>query len=182
MSVKKNKGNLSLEIKSPFIKELKDGQSIAHNGTCLTVTGIKKNSYAVTVVKESLERTNLGLLKKGDLINLERCMKIGDRLDGHIVQGHVDCTGVCKEISKQNGSTKFTFAYRSSQKKYIVEKGSICVNGVSLTVVDAGNNIFSVAVIPYTLQHTNFHKITTGDTVNLEFDIIGKYVERILKR
>ena len=180
--ITKEKGNLHLSILAPFVEELKIDQSIAHNGVCLTVTEIKNKLYSVTAIQETLQKTNLGNLKVGDAVNLERCMLMNGRLDGHIVQGHVDQTGICTSIVEQNGSWFFTFSYDSTSKNCTVEKGSITVNGVSLTVVNSGHSEFSVAIIPYTFEHTNFHKIKTGDTVNLEFDIIGKYVARLTEK
>ncbi|MDP2686853.1 MAG: riboflavin synthase [Aequorivita sp.] len=171
--------NLHLEIKSPLSQQLKIDQSISHNGVCLTVVGISEDSYVVTAIKETLEKTNLKGLEKGFLVNLERAMKLGDRLDGHLVQGHVDGTGVCKKVEDANGSWIFTFEYNSSEFN-TVEKGSITVNGVSLTVVNAKKGAFSVAIIPYTFEHTNFKKINAGTEVNLEFDIIGKYVKNLM--
>lgn len=178
---KKTEGtNLHLFIESTFTNELKIDQSIAHNGVCLTVVDIKNTTYKVTAIKETLEKTNLNNLHIGDSINLERCLKVGDRLDGHIVQGHVDQTGICTSIVSENGSWIFTFEYDAKQDNYVVQKGSICINGISLTVVDCNEDhkraSFSVAIIPYTFEHTNFQYLKTGDTVNLEFDIIGKYI------
>jgi len=160
----------------PFTHELKVDQSLSHNGVCLTVTDITGEHYSVTAIRETLDRSNLGLLKKDDLVNLERCMLMNGRLDGHIVQGHVDQTGTIKSISDENGSWKIFIGYDASSGHLTVEKGSICVNGVSLTVVDSKPGEFSIAIIPYTWEHTTFHSLKTGDTVNLEFDIIGKYV------
>jgi riboflavin synthase len=173
--------NLHITIKSPFTAEVKIDQSISHNGVCLTVVFISEDAYTVTAIKETLLKTNLGVLKEGSLVNLERCLISNGRFDGHIVQGHVDQTAVCKNIEEQNGSWKFTFNYDASKGNITVEKGSICINGVSLTVVDSKDNEFSVAIIPYTYQHTNFYRLKVGDTVNLEFDIIGKYIARLLK-
>ena len=180
VSAQRDKSNLILEIEAPFVNEVKVDQSIAHNGVCLTVEKISGNHYSLTAIDETLRRTNLGDLKTGDMVNLERCMKAEGRFDGHIVQGHVDATGVCKEIVDRNGSTEFIFSYGSSEN-VTVEKGSITVNGISLTVVRSEDGIFSVAVIPYTLEHTNFKRMSVGDRVNLEFDVIGKYVQRLLK-
>ena len=171
--------NLHIEIKSPLSQELKIDQSVSHNGVCLTVVEINEESYIVTAIKETLEKTNLNTLEKGFWVNLERAMKLGDRLDGHIVQGHVDGTGICKKIEDANGSWIFTFEYNGSEFNP-VEKGSITVNGVSLTVVNAKNRSFSVAIIPYTFEHTNFKTIREGSEVNLEFDIIGKYVKNLM--
>lgn len=172
--------NVHFTIEAPFTHELKIDQSVAHNGVCLTVVSIEGNTYVVTAIKETLDKTNLGQLKVGKKVNLERCMKLGDRLDGHIVQGHVDKVAVCSEIEDQNGSWKYTFDYNGDEKT--VEKGSITVNGVSLTVVDSKDNAFSVCIIPYTHEHTNFHELKVGDQINLEFDIIGKYVARLMQQ
>ena len=181
VEIKRDKNNIHFFIDAPFTHELKVDQSIAHNGVCLTVTEIKNSIYCVTAIQETLNKTNLGNVKVGDEINLERCMLMNGRLDGHIVQGHVDQTGVCKSIEEQNGSWFFTFEYNASTKNITVEKGSITINGVSLTVVDSHDTSFSVAIIPYTYEHTNFHQLKKGDTVNLEFDIIGKYVARLMR-
>ena len=172
--------NLHIEIKSPLAQELKIDQSVSHNGVCLTVVEVKEASYVVTAIQETLDKTNLKKLTKGSLVNLERAMKLGDRLDGHLVQGHVDGTAICKKVEDSNGSWVFTFEYDNSEFS-TVEKGSITVNGVSLTVVDSKNGAFSVAIIPYTFENTNFNKIEQGTVVNLEFDIIGKYVKSIMK-
>jgi riboflavin synthase len=180
IDLKKSSSNLQITINAPFTQELKIDQSVAHNGTCLTVVELSGNNYTVTAIKETLEKTNLSKLKPGNLVNLERCMIMNGRIDGHIVQGHVDQTAVCSNISEENGSWVFTFEYDPSKGNITVEKGSICVNGVSLTVVNSKNNSFSVAIIPYTYEHTNFHQLKVGDTVNLEFDVIGKYVARLL--
>ncbi len=171
--------NLHIEIKSPLAQELKIDQSVSHNGVCLTVVGIKEVTYIVTAIKETLDKTNLKTWKKGSLINLERAMKLGDRLDGHIVQGHVDGIANCKSIEVSNGSWIFTFEYKNSEFN-TVEKGSITVNGVSLTVVNSKKGEFSVAIIPYTFENTNFRTIKEGSEVNLEFDIIGKYVKNLM--
>lgn len=181
MEIKNEKNNILFFIDAPFTHELKVDQSIAHNGVCLTVTEIKDSIYSVTAIQETLQKTNLGNVKVGDAVNLERCMLMNGRLDGHIVQGHVDQTGICKKIEEQNGSWFFTFEYNASAKNITVEKGSITVNGVSLTVVDSHDTSFSVAIIPYTYEHTNFHQLKKGDSVNLEFDIIGKYVARLMR-
>jgi riboflavin synthase len=182
VTLKKEKSNLHLVLQSNFTAELKIDQSIAHNGVCLTVVAINSDEYTVTAIDETLKKTNLGLLKETDLVNLERCMKLGDRLDGHIVQGHVDQTAVCKSRKEANGSWIYTFEYDASQNNITVEKGSICVNGVSLTVVDSKDNSFSVCIIPYTFEHTNFKSIQAGTVVNLEFDILGKYISRLMKK
>lgn len=172
--------NLHMEIKSPFTKELRIDQSVSHNGVCLTVVELKDNSYIVTAIKETLDKTTLKSLGKGSLVNLERAMKMGDRLDGHIVQGHVDGIAKCISIQEENGSWLFTFEYKNSEFT-TVEKGSITVNGVSLTVVNSKKEQFSVAIIPYTFENTNFKGIEVGNQVNLEFDIIGKYVKNLMK-
>lgn len=164
-----------------FTSELKIDQSLAHNGTCLTVVAINDNQYVVTAIDETLERTNLGKLKEGDIVNLERCMIANGRLDGHIVQGHVDQTGICEKVEELDGSWKYYIRYSSKSDNVTVEKGSICINGVSLTVVDSEKDRFSVAIIPYTHEHTTFKNLKPGDTVNLEFDIIGKYVARMME-
>lgn len=172
-------GNLHLTLKTSITSELKIDQSVAHNGVCLTVVEINGDNYIVTAIKETLDKSNLGELTKGDIVNIERAMKLGDRLDGHIVQGHVDQTAKCVSISEQNGSWLFTFEYDASQNNVTIEKGSITVNGVSLTVVNSQLNTFSVAIIPYTYDHTTFKNFKVGTVVNLEFDVIGKYVKRL---
>ena len=177
-AIQKEGENIHFTVKSPFTNELKVDQSVAHNGTCLTVVSINNDEYTVTAILETLEKTNLGEWKVGTKVNLERCMQMNGRLDGHIVQGHVDTTATCKNIEDQNGSWKFTFNYLTEQ--VTVEKGSITVNGVSLTVVDSKDRQFSVCIIPYTYEHTNFHQLKLGDKINLEFDIIGKYVARLM--
>lgn len=180
--LKKEQSNLHITIRSSFTKELKIDQSIAHNGVCLTVVSIEEDTYTVTAIDETLRKTNLGLLQKGDAVNLERCIKAGDRLDGHIVQGHVDQTGICTSVIENDGSWIFNFEYDPSFQNITVEKGSVCVNGVSLTVVNSQEHSFSVCIIPYTFEHTNFHSIRNGTTVNLEFDILGKYISKLMKR
>ena len=177
--IQKDGGNLHLTISSDITKELKIDQSVAHNGVCLTVVAIDNDNYTVTAIKETIYKTTLGEWQVGDLVNLERAMKLGDRLDGHIVQGHVDQTGVCKSITEANGSWYFSFEYNSQLNNITIEKGSITVNGVSLTVVDSKKNQFSVAIIPYTHEHTNFNTFEVGTRINLEFDVIGKYVSRL---
>jgi riboflavin synthase len=172
--------NIHFTLNSPFTDALKIDQSLAHNGCCLTVVDISGDSYVVTAIQETLNKTNLGDWKVGTKVNLERCMQMNARLDGHIVQGHVDTTGKCIGKEDQNGSWKFTFQYESDD--ITVEKGSITVNGTSLTVVDSKPQAFSVCIIPYTYEFTNFHQLEIGDTVNLEFDIIGKYVARLLAK
>jgi len=178
-NITKEQDNVHLTVKSNFTNELKIDQSVAHNGVCLTVVDIHNDTYRVTAIKETLNKTNIGLLTEGSFVNLERGMKLGDRLDGHIVQGHVDETGTCTHIENQNGSTVFTFSYFSDKNNVTIEKGSITVNGVSLTVVNSKKNEFSVAIIPYTLENTSFKSLKINDTVNLEFDVIGKYVARL---
>ena len=178
-NVVKEQENLHLTIKSTITHELKIDQSVAHNGVCLTVVAINNDEYTVTAIKETLDKTNIGFLKTNDIVNLERAMKLGDRLDGHIVQGHVDETGVCTNIKDENGSTVYTFEYNSDKNNVTIEKGSITINGVSLTVVNSTKNGFSVAIIPYTWENTTFKKLQIGDNVNLEFDVIGKYVARL---
>jgi riboflavin synthase len=177
--IQKDGDNLHLTITSDITKELKIDQSVAHNGVCLTVVGIDNNDYTVTAIKETIDKTTLGEWQAGDLVNLERAMKLGDRLDGHIVQGHVDQTGVCKSITEANGSWYFSFEYNSHLNNITIEKGSITVNGVSLTVVNSQPNGFSVAIIPYTFEHTNFKTFKVGSKINLEFDVVGKYVARL---
>lgn len=177
--IQKDGDNLHLTISSDITKELKIDQSVAHNGVCLTVVAIDNNDYTVTAIKETIDKTTLGEWQVGDLVNLERAMKLGDRLDGHIVQGHVDQTGVCKSISEANGSWYFSFEYDSQLNNITIEKGSITVNGVSLTVVNSQANAFRVAIIPYTFEHTNFKTFQVGSKINLEFDVVGKYVTRL---
>lgn len=172
--------NLHLTIKSDITTELKIDQSVAHNGVCLTVVQIDGNEYVVTAIKETLKKTNLGNLQVGNEINLERAMKLGSRLDGHIVQGHVDEVGVCKSIQDENGSVIFTFKYGLANSNTTIEKGSITVNGVSLTVINSKEDEFSVAIIPYTLENTTFKHFKVGTKVNLEFDVIGKYVAKLM--
>lgn len=179
VDLKKEQSNLHITIQADFTQELKIDQSVAHNGVCLTVVAINGNEYVVTAIDETLQKTNLGSLRKGDKINLERCLRVGDRLDGHIVQGHVDQTAVCTDVQELNGSWMFTFEYNISQRNITVEKGSVCINGVSLTVVNSKENSFSVCIIPYTYEHTNFHSIKKGTVVNLEFDILGKYISKL---
>jgi len=175
----KDGGNVHITIASSVTDELKIDQSVAHNGVCLTVIAIDKNEYTVTAIKETIDKTNLSDWKTGDFVNLERAMKLGDRLDGHIVQGHVDQTGICKSIEEANGSWYFTFEYDPILNNLTIEKGSITINGVSLTVVNSLKNEFSVAIIPYTYEHTNFKNFKMGTKINLEFDVIGKYVSKL---
>ena len=177
--LKKSGSNLDISVEAKMTPELKIDQSVSHNGICLTVVSIENSTYTITAVNETLQKTNLGSLKVGDPVNLERGMKLGARLDGHIVQGHVDQTAICKTIAEADGSWHFTFEYDPEIGNITIEKGSITVNGVSLTVVDSKKNEFSVAIIPYTYEHTTFKTLKKGDTVNLEFDVIGKYVKRI---
>ena len=178
--VQKDKGNLNISLKSPITRELKIDQSLCHNGVCLTVVDINDDIYTVTVVAESLSRTNLGKVKPGDIVNLERSMSVNSRFDGHIVQGHVDEVAICTEAIETDGSWKYVFKH--SQKNITVEKGSITINGVSLTVVDSTSDSFSVAIIPYTYENTNFKNITSGSIVNLEFDILGKYITKMISK
>ncbi|MGV3632100.1 MAG: riboflavin synthase [Bacteroidota bacterium] len=179
-AIEHEQGNIHFRIRSGFTQELKIDQSVAHNGVCLTVVNIEQDEYVVTAIRETLDKTNLGKWQTGSKVNLERCMLMNGRLDGHIVQGHVDTTAECTDIEDQNGSWKYTFAYDSDF--VTVEKGSVTVNGVSLTVVDSGEKNFAVCIIPYTYEHTNFHTLRAGDTVNLEFDIVGKYVAKLYGR
>lgn len=177
--IEKEQNNLHFQIKSDITKELKIDQSVAHNGVCLTVVAIEEDLYTVTAVEETLKKTNLAKLKKGNKVNLERCMQMNGRLDGHIVQGHVDQVGTCISVSETNGSWSYVFKYQASKENLIVEKGSITINGISLTAFNVSDTSFEVAIIPYTYEHTNLHEIKVGDEVNLEFDIIGKYVARM---
>lgn len=184
MEIRREGGNVHLTLACSFVDELRIDQSVAHNGVCLTVVSIGDGVYTVTAIEETLRRSNLGSLRVGDLVNVERCMVMNGRLDGHIVQGHVDCTAVCTALEQLDGSCYFRFDYDVSpelvRKGYVtVEKGSVTVNGVSLTVCDSEVSSFRVAIIPYTMEHTNFCRIAVGDRVNLEFDIIGKYIARI---
>ena len=185
VALQADKGNLHLTMRCSFVDELKIDQSVAHNGVCLTVVSKTADTYTVTAVQETLDRSNLGQLKVGDKVNLERSMLMNGRLDGHIVQGHVDQTAVCTEVSEADGSWYYTFTYRfdkamARQGYLTVEKGSVCVNGVSLTVCNSKDDSFQVAIIPYTHDHTNFCQIEKGTVVNLEFDIVGKYISRMM--
>lgn len=201
IAIGKERSNLKIGVESSIAKELKIGQSVAHNGVCLTIEKISpsKEIYFVTAVKETLDKSNIGLLKKGSVVNLERSLQIGDRLDGHFVQGHVDTTAVCKEIKKQNGSWIFKFKVKSKKlkvKNLVIGKGSICINGTSLTVVEVspeGTTVgwersslevasFSVAIIPHTFKYTNFSTLKKGDLVNIEFDVLGKYIQKIISK
>ncbi|MEY3426149.1 MAG: hypothetical protein RL265_1633 [Bacteroidota bacterium] len=179
-AIRKEGENIHFTISAPFTAELKIDQSVAHNGCCLTVVELSSDEYVVTAIQETLDKTNLKSWKIGTKVNLERCMQMNGRLDGHIVQGHVDTTANCTEIEDQNGSWKYTFQYLNDM--VTVEKGSVTINGTSLTVVDSKDKEFSVCIIPYTYEHTNFHALQIGDTVNLEFDIIGKYVAKLFGR
>ncbi len=185
VDVKREKGNLHLTLQCSFTNELKIDQSVSHNGVCLTVVDIKGNAYTVTAIQETLAKSNIGLLEIGSKVNLERSVKVSDRLDGHIVQGHVDQTATCINVEEADGSWYFTFEYEANKemarKGYLtVDKGSVTVNGVSLTVVNPTEKTFQVAIIPFTYEFTNFHQIKKGTVVNIEFDIIGKYVSRII--
>jgi len=177
--IEKDKDNVHITIASTITNELKIDQSVAHNGICMTVVSVNKNLYTVTAIGETIKKTNLSYLKIGDSVNLERAMKLGDRLDGHIVQGHVDQVGTCIVAKETNGSWYFTFQYDDAIGNITIEKGSVTVNGVSLTVVDSRKNEFSVAIIPYTHEHTNFKSFEAGTKVNLEFDLIGKYISKL---
>lgn len=179
-NIKEDQGNIHFTLSAPFTNELKIDQSVAHDGVCLTVVEIENQNYTVTAIAETLNKTNLRNWKKGSIVNVERCMKLGERLDGHIVQGHVDTTAVCKSVTTVDGSWEFEFNYETDD--VTVPKGSITINGVSLTVVKSTDKSFSVCIIPYTYEHTNFHTFKEGTVVNLEFDVIGKYVARLLAK
>lgn len=181
IDVKPNKNNLDITFKSDLLSELKVDQSISHNGVCLTVADISNETYLVNVVKETIDKSNFDSIRVGDMVNVERSMMLNDRLDGHIVQGHVDQIAECVSIDEQGGSYVMTFNYKKSEN-ITVEKGSICVNGISLTVCNSKENTFSVAIIPYTWDNTNLKNINVGDTVNLEFDIVGKYIAKLLSK
>ena len=181
-ALEKEDQNLHLTLQSPLAAELKIDQSLSHNGVCLTVVACNDSEYTVTAIKETLDKSNLGVLQIDALVNLERAMKLGDRLDGHIVQGHVDHTAKCTNIRFEGGSWVFSFEYTSATPHVTIEKGSITVNGVSLTVVDSKTHGFSVAIIPYTYEHTRFNTYKVGTRVNLEFDLIGKYVARLTQQ
>ena len=186
VSVVKDRENLHLTMKCSFVNELKIDQSISHNGVCLTVVSMTEDTYTVTTMKETIDRSNIGLLKVGDKVNVERSMMMNGRLDGHIVQGHVDQTAVCTEVKDADGSWYYTFKYRMdpemAKRGYVtVDKGSVTVNGVSLTVCNPTDDTFQVAIIPYTYEHTNFHAIQVGSVINVEFDIIGKYISRMIQ-
>lgn len=181
-NLRHDQGNLHITVESDISNELKIDQSVAHNGVCLTVVAVEDGKHTVTAIEETLNKTNLGHLKAGEPVNLERCMQMNARLDGHIVQGHVDQTATCTQFKALEGSWEYTFGYDASKGNVTVEKGSICVNGISLTVINSQANSFSVAIIPYTYEHTNLHNVREGSVVNLEFDIIGKYVARLMNR
>ena len=176
-----DKDNLHITVKSKLSKDLKIDQSLAHNGVCLTVVKLGEGTHTITAIKETIDKSNIGKLNIGSKVNLERAMVLGARLDGHIVQGHVDQIAVCTEVKETEGSWLYTFSYDNTYSNITIEKGSITVNGVSLTVVNSKPGSFSVAIIPYTYEHTNFHQIKVNDTINLEFDVIGKYVTRLLE-
>ncbi len=180
-NMEKDRSNRHFTVESNLCGELKIDQSLSHNGVCLTVTGLGPGTHTVTAVEETLLRSNLGDWQPGSLVNLERCLPMGGRLDGHIVQGHVDMVATCIEVLETGGSWRFTFRYAPDREHLLVQKGSVCLNGVSLTVVDPRDDLFSVAIIPYTWEHTNFRTLTAGQSVNLEFDIIGKYIARHLE-
>ncbi len=182
VAIREEQGNRHIELECPFTQELKIDQSIAHNGVCLTVVSIDGPRYTVTAIHETLIKSNLGLLKEGDWVNIERSMRPDALLDGHIVQGHVDQTATCTAITEADGSWYFTFEYDPSTGNITVEKGSVAVNGVSLTVVNSQKGSFQVAIIPYTYEHTNFHTFKVGTVVNLEFDIVGKYIAKLMKQ
>ena len=181
-NIVQEKDNYHFRIESSISEALKIDQSIAHNGVCLTVTLVDGHQHVVTAIAETMQKTNLGSFKIGDSLNLERCMQMNGRLDGHIVQGHVDQTGQVQAIVTENGSWRYTIAYDASLGNVTVEKGSICVNGISLTVVDSQEDSFTVCIIPYTYEHTVFHQLKIGDRVNLEFDILGKYIKKLMQR
>jgi riboflavin synthase len=180
--LRKEQGNLHISVQSPIAQELKIDQSVAHNGVCLTVVAVRDDTHTVTAIDETLNKTSLGYLKVGEPVNLERCMQMNARLDGHIVQGHVDQTAICTQFTELGGSWEYTFKYDATIGNVTVEKGSVCVNGISLTVVNSAEGHFSVAIIPYTYEHTNLHDVREGTVVNLEFDIIGKYLARLMNR
>ena len=178
VKVESEGSNVQITLKSTITAELKIDQSVAHNGVCLTVVAINGDEYVVTAIKETLEKSNIGLLVVGSKVNMERCLKVGGRLDGHMVQGHVDQTAKCIEVKEEKGSFVYTFKHKQTQGM-TVEKGSVCVNGVSLTVINSKDTSFSVAIIPYTQEHTNFHEFKEGTVVNIEYDILGKYISKM---
>lgn len=179
-SIEINGSNHTFWVASAISKELKPDQSVSHNGVCLTVEETSAGKHRVTAIAETLQKTNLGRVKTGDLLNLERCMTMNGRIDGHIVQGHVDCTATCIQILEKQGSWEFEFEYNPAFQSLLIEKGSVCINGTSLTVFNLTEKTFQVAIIPYTYEHTNIHRLKVNDTVNIEFDMIGKYVNRIM--
>mgnify|MGYP001308825970 FL=1 len=181
VKVESEGSNVHISLNSTITSELKIDQSVAHNGVCLTVVNVNGNEYIVTAIKETLDKSNIGLLVVGSKVNIERCLKLGGRLDGHMVQGHVDQTAKCVDIKKENGSYVYTFKHKMSDNM-TVEKGSVCVNGISLTVINSKDTSFSVAIIPYTHEHTNFHEFELGTVVNIEFDILGKYISKQFMR
>ena len=181
VKVESEGSNVHISLKSTITSELKIDQSVAHNGVCLTVVKINGDEYIVTAIKETLDKSNIGLLVVGSKVNIERCLKVGDRLDGHMVQGHVDQTAKCVAVKKENGSYVYTLKHKESNNM-TVEKGSVCVNGISLTVVNSKDTSFSVAIIPYTHEHTNFHELKEGSVVNIEYDILGKYIAKQFMR
>ena len=181
VKVESEGSNVHISLNSTITSELKIDQSVAHNGVCLTVVNVNGNEYIVTAIKETLDKSNIGLLVVGSKVNIERCLKLGGRLDGHMVQGHVDQTAKCVEIKKENGSYVYTFKHKMSDNM-TVEKGSVCVNGISLTVINSKDTSFSVAIIPYTHEHTNFHEFELGTVVNIEYDILGKYIAKQFMR
>ncbi len=181
VQMEKEGKNVHFTIQSNIASELKIDQSVAHNGVCLTVVKLDEDQYTVTAVDETLQKTSLGQLKVGKLVNLERSMTMQQRLDGHIVQGHVDTTGICEEIREEEGSWYFKFSYPEENANLLVDKGSVCINGVSLTVISPDERTFSVAIIPYTYEHTIFKEMKVGDAINLEFDVLGKYIARYAK-
>jgi len=179
-SIRKDGDNLIITVISELVPELTVDQSLSHNGVCLTVEEVQETSYTVTAIRETIQKSNMGFLKVGDLINLERAMKLGDRLDGHMVQGHVDQIGTCLQVEEANGSWYYTFQYDSSLGNLTIEKGSVTINGISLTVVNSKKDVFEVAIIPYTYHNTNFKSLEKGSVVNLEFDVIGKYISKLM--
>ncbi|MBT3621828.1 MAG: riboflavin synthase [Flavobacteriales bacterium] len=178
VKVESEGSNVHITLKSAITNELKIDQSVAHNGVCLTVVAINDDEYTVTAIKETLEKSNIGLLEVGSKVNMERCLKVGGRIDGHMVQGHVDQIAKCVEVKEEKGSFVYTFKHKQTEGM-TVEKGSVCVNGVSLTVINSKDTSFSVAIIPYTHEHTNFHEIEEGTVVNIEYDILGKYISKM---
>ncbi len=180
-SIKTELDNIHFQIRSSISAELKIDQSVSHNGVCLTVTALADGTHSVTAIRETLNKTNLGQLTIGDSVNLERCLPMNGRLDGHLVQGHVDQVATCTSVVNESGSWRYTFEYDPQASNITVEKGSVCVNGVSLTVVDSGQNSFSVAIIPFTYEHTNFKALKVSSSVNIEFDILGKYIAKLFQ-